>query len=144
MCTRQCPSSVYRAMRTKRCASGSLDREARAFPFFQPALISTNAFVAKFDQFLCRHPAQRALRAAAVYDDHGILGQIRAAHLVSDLVDRHAPRTGNILALEPFVRQDIPEFKGTIAVQKLVSSSVETVLTTTSLIAIGLLTICCS
>ena len=92
----------------RRCASGLLDREACALPFFQSALIGTNAFIAKFDQLFRRHATLRALRAAAVYDDLSVLGQIRAAHFVSDLVERHAPRTGNLLALEPFVSQDIP------------------------------------
>ena len=96
----------------RRCASGLLDREACALPLFQPAFIRANAFITEFDQFFSRHAA---LRAAAVYDDLSVLGQIRAAHFVSDVVERHAPRTGNVLALEPFVSQDIPEFKGTLA-----------------------------
>ncbi len=54
------------------------DAQACGLPLFQPALMGADVLVAELHQLLRGHAAQRTLRAAAVYDDLGILGQIRA------------------------------------------------------------------
>jgi len=82
------------------CRLCLFDNQARALPLFQSALVGTNVLIAELSQLLRRHAALRALRAAAVYDDLRILGQIRAAHLVPE---GHSARAGDVLAREPLI-----------------------------------------
>src|SRR6202040_1608136 len=60
----------------------------------------TDVVVAELREFLRCHAALRTLRAAAVYDDLRVLGQIRAAYFVAHLAQRHPARTENVLTLE--------------------------------------------
>ncbi len=59
--------------------------------------------IAQLHQLLCRETALWTLRAAAVYDDSRVLGQIRAAYFIAYLVQRHAARAGNYLTFEPLI-----------------------------------------
>jgi hypothetical protein len=85
----------------------------------QAALIRANVVAAELYQFLRRQAAQRTLRAAAVYDDFRVPGQIRAPHFAAYLVEGHTARAGDVFALELLIRQNVPEFDTTLVVEKV-------------------------